>query len=53
MLRKFTLLLFLLTVSAAVIAQQGTLKGEVRDGDADEGVPFATVKLIQNGSVKG
>lgn len=53
MFRKITLLLVLLSISTAFFAQQGTLKGEVSDGEADEGVPFATVKLIQNGTVKG
>ena len=53
MLRKLTLFAILLAFSVAAMAQQGTLKGEVKDKDADEGVPFATVKLIQNGAVKG
>lgn len=53
MLKKFTLFLTLIMSVSVAIAQQGTLKGEVLDGDNSEGVPFATVKLIQNGTVKG
>lgn len=55
MLKKFTLLSLMILLVSALSAQQGqgTIKGTVLDSESGEGVPFANVKLIQNGAVKG
>jgi hypothetical protein len=55
MIKKFTLFSVLFFMFSVVVAQQGqgSLKGTVKDKESGEGVPFANVKLTQNGVVKG
>lgn len=42
--------LFLTTLSSQLLAQSGVVKGEIRDGDSNEPIPFATVKILNTGT---
>lgn len=55
MLKKFTLLTFLFLLVNATFSQQGqgSINGTVLDKESGEGVPFANVKILQNGNIKG
>ena len=53
MKKLHSLSLFLILISAKLIAQTGEITGRVTDKDSKEGVSFATVVLLQNGAEKG
>ena len=51
MKKLFSLFALILTATSALLAQDGTLQGRIMDGSKkDEGVSFATVVLLRNGS---
>jgi len=51
MIYRFIVIYLACTLSISVIsAQSGVIKGEVRDGNSNEPIPFATVKVLELGT---